>query len=641
MKNNELPLLNNINSPDDLKKLDITQLVKLSAEIREYLIDFLCSNPGHFGASLGVVELTVALHYAYNMPEDKIIWDVGHQAYAHKLLTGRKGRFHTNRLFGGISGFPSMKESEYDSFGSGHSSVSISAALGIAVADHQHNKKNNQVVAVIGDGALTGGLAYEGLNNAGIENTNLLVILNDNNMAIDQNVGAMKEYLTDITTSKTYNRLKDDVWHLLTALRKIAPQARSAAQKIENALKSALLKQSNLFESLNFRYFGPVDGHDVVYLTKILKDLKDIKGPKLLHIITKKGKGFKPAENDQTKFHAPGVFNKETGEIIKAKSSQPKILKYQEIFGHTLVDLAEQNQKIIGITPAMPSGSSLNIMMKKIPNRAYDVGIAEQHAITFAAGLATRGMRPYVTIYSSFLQRAYDQIIHDVALQNLNVVFCIDRAGLVGSDGPTHHGAYDVAFMRAIPNITVAAPINDIDLRQMMYTAQLTDVGPFSIRYPRGAAENVNWQVDFEPMEIGKGRQLTEGNDVAVLSFGTAGNNVIKAIYELQSENISVAHYDMRFVKPLDLELLGEVCQKFDKIITIENGCIIGGFGSAVMEYACENKYAGEIKRMGIPDEYIEQGTPEELEKICGFDPEGIKITVKQMVDKTIFSNVS
>lgn len=633
-------LLKNILFPEDLKKLDLTELPGLSKELRQFIIDIVSSNPGHFGASLGVVELTVALHYVFNTPYDRIVWDVGHQAYGHKILTGRREEFHTNRKYKGLSGFPNIFESEYDSFSVGHSSTSISAALGMAKAAGFKKEEDRQIVAVIGDGSMTAGLAFEGLNNAGIEKTNLLVILNDNNMAIDPNVGALKEYLLDITTSKTYNKLKDDVWNLLGHLNKLGHNYRKLAQQIENAVKSFLLKQSNLFESLNFRYFGPVDGHDVVYLTKILTDLKDIKGPKILHVVTQKGKGFKQAELNQTTWHAPGKFNKDTGEILKIKSDEPVPPKYQEVFGHTVLELAKQNEKIVGITPAMPTGSSLNIMMKEMPERTFDVGIAEQHAVTFSAGLAKEGMLPFCAIYSSFMQRAYDQVIHDVAIQNLNVVFCLDRGGLVGEDGATHHGAYDLAYMRSIPNITVSAPMNEEELRNLMYTSQLKDKGPFTIRYPRGRGVMSEWKTPFKEIPVGKGRLIRKGSDIAILSIGHIGNHVVEASKELEKKHIDVAHYDMRFVKPIDKDILHEIGKNFKNVITIEDGTVVGGFGSAVLEFMSENGYTVNIKRLGIADQFIDHGTPQELHRECGFDVEGIIKTVISMNKPNILSNV-
>src|SRR3954466_11130130 len=545
------PLLKAVDSPEDLKKLTRDQLQLVSEELRQYIIDVVSLYGGHFAASLGVVELTVALHHIYNTPYDQLVWDVGHQAYGHKILTGRRDTFISNRKYNGISGFPKRSESEYDTFGVGHSSTSISAALGMAVASKYRHQTERQHIAVIGDGALTAGLAFEGLNHAGVENSNLLVVLNDNCMSIDPNVGALKEYLTDITISPTYNKVKDEVWRLLGKISKFGPNAQEIASKIENAVKTTFLKQSNLFESLRFRYFGPVDGHDVNRLVKIMSDLKEIPGPKILHCLTVKGKGYDLAEKDQTRWHAPGLFDKISGEIFKPENNSPQPPKYQDVFGHTIVELAEKNPKIVGITPAMPSGCSLNIMMKAMPDRAFDVGIAEQHAVTFSAGLATQGLVPFCNIYSSFMQRAYDQVIHDVALQNLKVVFCLDRGGLAGADGPTHHGAYDLAYFRCIPNMIVSAPMNGEELRNLMYTAQQDDIpGPFSIRYPRGNGVMINWKTPFRRLEIGKGRKIKDGTKVAILSIGHPGNLVTQAMEHLKEKNCDPAHYDMRFVKP-------------------------------------------------------------------------------------------
>ncbi|MDX9769935.1 MAG: 1-deoxy-D-xylulose-5-phosphate synthase [Tenuifilaceae bacterium] len=638
----ELPYqyLHNINSPLDLKKLKPEELVEVSYELRQFIIDVVSSNPGHFGASLGVVELTVALHYIFNTPDDRIIWDVGHQAYGHKILTGRRDVFHTNRKYNGISGFPKRSESDYDSFGTGHSGTSISAALGMAIGSNLKSEQRH-TVAIIGDGSMTGGIAFEGLNHGGSQKNNLLVILNDNNMAIDPNVGALKEYLLDITTSQTYNKIKSDVWNLLGKLNKIGPGTRSLVQKFENALKSALLKQSNLFESLGFRYFGPVDGHDVVYLAQVLKDLKNIPGPKLLHCVTVKGKGFSPAEQNQTAWHAPGVFDKTTGQRIVITSDKPTPPRFQDVFGHTMVELAEQNEKIVGITPAMPSGCSLNIMMEKMPDRTFDVGIAEQHAVTFAAGLAAEGLVPFCNIYSSFMQRAYDQVIHDVALQNLNVVFCLDRGGLVGEDGATHHGVYDLAYMRTVPNMVVCSPLNEEELRNMMFTAQQPNMGPWSIRYPRGHGSMPEWQKPFKTIEVGTGMILREGNDLAILSVGPLGIQAAKAIDKLATEGISVAHYDMRFVKPLDTNLLSGIGKQFKTIITIEDGALMGGFGSAVLEWLNDNGFGTRVIRLGIPDRFVEHGTPQELYHECGIDAEGIyesakRVTIKKVVGKVV-----
>jgi len=628
------PHLEQIEFPKDLRdKFSIEELPQISDELRQYIIDVISEiGNSHFGASLGVVELTVALHYIFNTPDDQLVWDVGHQAYGHKILTGRRHSFHTNRTKGGISGFPKRSESEYDTFGVGHSSTSISAALGMAVANRYQNDLNKHHIAVIGDGAMTAGMAFEGMNHAGYEkDANLLIVLNDNCMSIDPNVGALKEYLTDITTSHTYNKVKDEVWKLLGKISKFGPDAQTIASKISGALKGTILKQSNLFESLNFRYFGPVDGHDVIGLAKVMADLKDIPGPKILHCLTIKGGGYKfSEEGNPTQWHAPGIFNKETGEIVKVVPKSPQPPRYQDVFGHTIVELAEKNQKIMGITPAMPSGSSLNIMMKAMPDRAFDVGIAEQHAVTFSAGLATQGMIPFCNIYSSFMQRAYDQVLHDVALQNLNVVFCLDRGGLVGADGATHHGAYDLAYMRHIPNMIVSAPMNEQELRNLMYTSQLENKGPFSIRYPRGNGVMTEWKTPFEEIEIGKGRKISNGTDIALLTIGHPGNFAQEAIKELKTSGISIAHYDMRFVKPLDEIMLHEVFSKFKKIITIEDGCLVGGFGSAVIEFMADHNYHADIKRLGIPDKYINHGTQEELWEECGFDKKGIITTIRK-----------
>ncbi len=616
-------LLSQIDFPADLRRFSEDELVQISNELRQYIIDIVSLKGGHFGASLGTVELSVALHYAFNTPYDQLVWDVGHQAYGHKMLTGRRERFHTNRIYKGLSGFPKRKESEYDTFGVGHSSTSISAALGMAVASRIKGENDRQHIAVIGDGALTGGMAFEGLNNAGTTSNNMLVVLNDNCMSIDPNVGALKEYLTDITTSHTYNRVKDEVWNLLGKISKFGPNAQAIVQKVENAVKSALLQQSNLFESLNFRYFGPVDGHDVNRLVQVFKDLKDIPGPKILHVLTVKGKGYKLAEEDQTLWHAPGLFNKDTGEILKSPSKGPEPPKYQDVFGHTLVEIAKEDKRVVGVTPAMPSGCSLNIMMREIPERAFDVGICEQHAVTFSAGMATQGLIPFCNIYSTFMQRAYDQVMHDVALQNLHVVFCLDRGGLAGADGPTHHGAYDIAYMRCLPNMVVAAPMNEQELRNMMFTGYKTP-GPMSIRYPRGNGVMSEWRTPLELIPMGKGRKLKDGDDLAILSIGHIGNIATKAVQKLEAEGMSVAHYDMRFVKPLDEELLHEIFTHHTKVITVEDGCIQGGFGSAVIEFMADNGYSAQVKRLGIPDRYIEHGTQPELWKECGYDEEGI-----------------
>ncbi len=623
-------LLAQIDSPADLKKVDKAELFNVCTELRQYIVDQVSVFGGHFGASLGVVELTVALHYVFNTPDDLLVWDVGHQAYGHKILTGRKDQFHTNRKLDGISGFPRRFESPYDTFGVGHSSTSISAALGMALADKLQGK-DNQHIAVIGDGAMTAGLAFEGMNHAGVSDTNLIIILNDNCMSIDPNVGALKDYLTDITTSHFYNKMKDEVWHMLGRIGKVAPSARQLASKVEHIIKSAILKHSNLFEALNLRYFGPVDGHDINHLVEILNDLKSIPGPKLLHCITTKGKGFALAEKDQTKWHAPGTFDKITGEIYKKTHATPQAPKYQDVFGHTLVELAEMNPKIVGITPAMPSGSSMNIMMKAMPERAFDVGIAEQHAVTLSAGMATQGILPFCNIYSSFMQRAFDQVVHDVCIQNLPVVFCLDRAGFAGADGATHHGAYDLAYMRCLPNMVVSSPMNEKELRNLMYTAQLQAQGAFTIRYPRGQGVMPEWKTPFEEIPVGKGRMVKDGEDVAILTIGHIGNYVVELESKFKAEGFNPAHFDMRFVKPLDKELLHNIFSRFEKVITVEDGCLMGGFGSAVLEFAADHHYTARIKRLGIPDEVIEQGEQIELQRLSGFDHEGILNAVREM----------
>ncbi|MFM2189698.1 MAG: hypothetical protein RL491_84 [Bacteroidota bacterium] len=633
------PLLSEINDPNDLRLLKPEQLKQVCEELRQYIIDIVSVNGGHFGASLGVVELTVAIHYAFNTPYDQLVWDVGHQAYGHKILTGRRKVFHTNRIYKGISGFPKRSESEYDTFGVGHSSTSISAALGMAVASRLQGYKDRQHVAVIGDGAMTAGLAFEGLNHGGVEDSNLLVVLNDNCMSIDPNVGALKEYLTDVTTSHTYNKVKDEIWNILGKISKFGPNAQSIAQKVENAVKSAVLKHSNLFESLRFRYFGPIDGHDVNHLVKVMNDLRDIPGPKILHCVTVKGKGYDLAEKDQTKWHAPGLFDKVTGEIFKPVIDKPQPPKYQDVFGHTLVELAEANEKVVGVTPAMPSGSSMNIMMKAFPKRSFDVGIAEQHAVTFSAGMATQGLVPFCNIYSSFMQRAYDQVVHDVALQNLQVVFCLDRGGLAGADGPTHHGSFDFAFFRCIPNMVVSAPMNEEELRNLMYTSTLHK-GPFSIRYPRGNGVMVDWRTPFKQITVGKGRKICDGEEVAILTIGHPGNFAVEACRQLEQDGFHPAHYDMRFVKPLDEEMLHEVFGKFNKIITVEDHAIQGGFGSAVAEFMIDHGYQAHITRLGIPDRFIEHGEQKELYDECGFDVNAIVKAVHQLASSPVDSTV-
>jgi 1-deoxy-D-xylulose-5-phosphate synthase len=627
-------LLDQINDPSELRKLKVDQLSEVCDELREFIIDAVSTNPGHFGASLGVVELTVALHYIFNTPYDLLVWDVGHQAYGHKILTGRKAIFHTNRKYKGISGFPKPSESIYDSFGVGHSSTSISAALGMAVASKLKKEKDRKIVAIIGDGAMTGGMSFEGLNNAAVNKSDLLVILNDNNMSIDPNVGGMSNYLLNISKSQTYNRLKRDVWDGLGKLNGFGPKARRLVQKTENALKTMLLKQSNLFEGLGFRYFGPVDGHDVVYLTEVFESLKNIPGPKLLHVITRKGKGFKQAELHQTEYHSPGKFNKVTGELLDCDCAVNKPPKFQNVFGLTIVELAEMNERIVAITPAMPTGCSLNMMMEKMPHRTFDVGIAEQHAVTFSAGLAIQGMLPFCNIYSSFMQRAYDQIIHDVAIQNLQVVFCLDRGGLVGSDGATHHGVFDLAFMRSIPNMIVSAPMDELELRNMMFTAQNENHGPFSIRYPRGCGCVIDWHQPMAVIPIGQSRQLSEGSDVAILTIGTTGIQTCRTVKMLHRDGIMAAHYDMRFVKPIDEITLHNIFMNYNRIVTIEDGVLKGGFGSAILEFMADHQYSAQIIRIGIPDKFIDHGTTEELYREYGLDQQGIYQTVKTFVQK-------
>ncbi len=624
-------LLAKVNTPADLRKLKAEELFEFCNELRDYLISTVSINGGHFGASLGVVELTTAIHYVFNTPFDQLVWDVGHQAYGHKVITGRRDQFHTNRKFNGISGFPKRDESEYDSFGVGHSSTSVSAAVGMAVAS-RFNGDGRKVVAVIGDGAMTGGMVFEGLNHGGWEKADLTVVLNDNNMSIDPNVGALKEYLTDIATSGTYNKLRDELWHLLGKVNKIGPKARSIASKLEMALTASVTKPGMLFEALGFRYFGPIDGHDVNHLVRVLADLKKIPGPKLLHCVTVKGKGYTHAEKDQTKWHAPGLFDKITGEIFQSLPSAPQAPKYQDVFGHTIVELAKQNEKVMGVTPAMPSGCSLKYMLEEMPDRSFDVGIAEQHAVTFSAGLATQGLIPFCNIYSTFMQRAYDQVVHDVALQKLPVIFCLDRAGLAGADGPTHHGAFDLAYFRCIPNMVVAAPMDEPELRNLMFTATEYGKGPFSIRYPRGRGVTVDWRTQMELIPVGKGRKLSEGEGIAILTIGHPGNFAQAAIKELQSQGVSPAHYDMRFVKPLDERMLHEVFSRFDQLITVEDGCIQGGFGSAVLEFMVDHGYHCHVVRLGIPDDFIAHGTQEELWAQCKYDQAAIIKSVKELV---------
>lgn len=617
--------LQSIQSPEDLRKLPPNQLPEVCQELRQKIIDELSCNPGHFASSLGVIELTVALHYVFQTPYDRIVWDVGHQAYGHKILTGRRDQFRTNRQLNGIRPFPSPEESEYDTFTCGHASNSISAALGMAVAAKKHGENKRHVVAIIGDGSMSGGLAFEGLNNASSTPNNLLIILNDNNMAIDRSVGGMKQYLLNLQTSAGYNRFRYKLSRLFSKWGLMNDEGRKRWIRFNNSLKSLLAQQQNVFEGMNIRYFGPIDGHDVNTLAKVLRDIKDMEGPKLLHIHTTKGKGFGPAEKAATEWHAPGKFDKETGErILTDTEGLPPL--FQDVFGETLLELAQQNEQIVGVTPAMPSGCSMNILMKAMPERGFDVGIAEGHAVTFSGGMAKDGLLPFCNIYSSFMQRAYDHVIHDVAIQKLNVVFCLDRAGLVGQDGPTHHGAFDLAYMRPIPNLTIASPFDEHELRKLMYTAQLPNQGPFVIRYPRGRGVLTDWRCPLEAIEIGKGRLLKEGSDIAVLTLGPIGNAARQAIEKAEKQSgKSIAHYDLRFLKPLDEELLHEVGKNFQKIVTIEDGVLKGGMGSALLEFMADHSYTPIVKRIGIPDEFVQHGKPEELYQLCGMDCQTIE----------------
>ena len=630
--------INKINSPIDLKAVNKNDLPAVCAELRQFIIDEVSKNPGHLGSSLGVVELTVALHYVFNTPYDRIVWDVGHQAYGHKILTGRRDSFHTNRQFKGLCGFPSPKESEYDAFGVGHSSTSISAALGMSVASLLKDEKNRNVVAVIGDGAMTGGLAFEGLNNTSVDKNNLLIILNDNQMAIDPVQGGFTQYLVDITTSQTYNKIRFKAANLLKRLNIITDDNIRRITQFNTSIKATLTNHNNIFEGLNIRYFGPVDGHDVEGLVRILSDIKDFKGPKVLHCITKKGKGYEPAEKSATLWHAPGKFDVETGErnaMVSTVSSPPL---FQEVFGQTLLELALKNDKIVGVTPAMPSGCSMIIMQKDLPGRVFDVGIAEGHAVTFSAGMAKEGLVPFCNIYSSFMQRAYDNVIHDVALQGLNVIMCLDRSGIVGSDGATHHGLFDLAYMRCIPQLTISAPRNEIELRNLMFTGQQTDMGPFVIRYPRGKGTIINWREPMKALPIGKGECLKEGRDLAVITIGTMARPAQKAIEQIETEyQTTIAHYDIRYLKPLDEIMLHEIAKKFKQIITIEDGVIQGGFGSAVLEFMSDNNYSTPVKRLGIPDSFIEHGTPEELYTMLGLDADGIAKSIAECMKSLKF----
>ena len=623
-------LLNALDNPEDLRRLTPEQLPEVCHELRQDIIKEVSCNPGHFAASLGVVELTVALHYVFNTPYDRLVWDVGHQAYGHKILTGRRDTFSTNRKMGGIRPFPSPEESEYDTFTCGHASNSISAALGMAVAAMKKGERDRHVVAVIGDGSMSGGLAFEGLNNVSSTPNNLLIILNDNDMAIDRSVGGMKQYLFNLTTSNRYNQLRFKTSQLLFKMGILNEDRRKALIRLGNSLKSLVAQQQNIFEGMNIRYFGPVDGHDVQNIARILRDIKDMEGPKVLHLHTIKGKGFEPAEKHPGIWHAPGKFDPETGKrLIADTNGMPPL--FQDVFGHTLVELAEQNPRIVGVTPAMPTGCSMNFLMEQMPGRAFDVGIAEGHAVTFSGGMAKDGLLPFCNIYSSFMQRAYDNVIHDVAIQRLPVVLCLDRAGLVGEDGPTHHGMFDLAYMRPIPNLTVSSPMDEHELRRLMYTAQLPDKGPFVIRYPRGRGVLVDWKCPLEEIPVGRGRKLKEGRDLAVITIGPIGNTAAHAIAQVEKENPkqSIAHYDLRFLKPLDEELLHKIGTRFNHIITIEDGIKAGGMGSAVLEFMADHGYSPKLQRIGIPDHFIEHGTAAQLYALCGLDEEGIKKVLK------------
>ena len=616
----QYPLLNTIDSPEQLRTLAVEQLPQLCAELRGKIIHELAVNPGHFAASMGAVDLTVALHYVYQTPYDRIVWDVGHQAYGHKILTGRRDRFDTNRKFKGIAPFPTPLESEFDTFACGHASNSISAALGMAVAAMQKGETNRHVVAVIGDGSMSGGLAFEGLNNVSSTPNDMLIILNDNDMAIDRSVGGMKQYLFNLTTSNSYNQLRFRLSKLLFRMGLLNEERRKALIRFANSLKSMAAMQQNIFEGMNIRYFGPVDGHDVMKLVKTLRDIKELQGPKLLHLHTCKGKGFAPAEQDPGPWHAPGRFDPQTGIRFKEDESQLPP-KFQDVFGHTLVELAEQNPRIVGVTPAMPTGCSMNIMMERMPKRTFDVGIAEGHAATFSGGMAKEGLQPFCNIYSSFMQRAYDNIIHDIALLRLPVVLCLDRAGLVGEDGPTHHGAFDMACLRPIPNLTIASPMDEHELRRLMFTAQLPDKGAFVIRYPRGRGVLVDWRCPLEEVPVGKGRRLKEGRDLAVITIGPIGHTAAQAIVQVEAEGaLRIAHYDLRFLKPLDEELLREVGERFEHIVTVEDGVRQGGMGSAVLEWLTDHGYHPQVTRLGLPDQFVEHGSVKQLQALCGID---------------------
>lgn len=624
---NHTSLLNNINSPADLRKLKEEQLPQVCAELRNFIIESLSQNPGHFASSLGTVELTVALHYVFDTPTDKVVWDVGHQAYGHKIITGRRERFHTNRKLGGLKPFPSPDESEYDAFVAGHASNSISAALGLAVAAEKL-QRDEKIVAVIGDGAMSGGLAFEGLNNVSSTPNNLLIILNDNNMSIDKSVGGMSQLLISMHSSHLYNKIRYKTARMLTKIGLLNQQRAKSLTRFNNGLKAMLFKQQNIFEGMCTRYFGPIDGHDVRELVRMLKLVKDMRGPKMLHIHTIKGKGYKPAEKNATLWHQPGLFDAETGERIV---SNDKVPRFQDVFGETLLEIAQQNPNVVGITPAMPSGCSMNILGKEMPDRFFDVGIAEGHAVTFAAGLAKGGAMPFCNIYSSFMQRGYDNIIHDAALQRVNMVLCLDRAGIVGEDGPTHHGAFDLACLRPIPNITIASPYDEHELRRLMYTAQQPDMGTFVIRYPRGKGSLSDWRCPLEKIEVGKGRCIKDGDDIALLTLGPIGKKMQCVVEQASEQGISVAHYDMRFLKPIDQEILHAIGKKFSKIVTIEDACVTGGLGSAVVEFMAANDYTPTIRCIGIPDKFVEHGTTDELYKICGMDSDTVLDTIVKL----------
>ena len=635
MSNNEyinehFPLLSAIDSPADLRKLDVAMLPKVCEELRRFMVHFLSSNPGHFASSMGAVEINVALHYVFDTPNDRLVWDVGHQAYAHKILTGRRDRFCENRTMGGLSGFPNPSESPYDTFMAGHASNSISAALGMSIASELKGEQR-KIVAVIGDASISGGLAFEGLNNVSAHPNNMLIVLNDNDMSIDENVGALSAYMTKLTTSKRYNNIRYKLYQFLRRRHIITDKGKGLVLRFNNAMKSLLSGQQNIFEGLNIRYFGPFDGHDVVQLVKTFRDVKDMTGPKIVHLHTRKGKGYKPAEENPAVWHAPGKFNEETGERIVGDTSG-KPLKYQDVFGHTLVQLAKQNDRVVGITAAMPSGTSMSMLQEAMPERTFDVGISEGHAVTFSGGLAKDGMHPFCAIYSSFLQRGFDHIIHDVAIQHLPVTFCIDRAGLVGEDGVTHHGAYDLAYLSCIPGLTVSAPMDEHYLRHLMYTSQLEGKGPFAIRYPRGGGVNVDWECEMKELPVGKGRRLADGEQLAVLSIGTIGNEVQKALAMLKEKGIFVAHYDMIFLKPIDQAILEEVAAKYRHVITVEDGTVVGGLGSRVAQWMASRPQAPRITMLGIPDEFVHQGTVAQLKAQCGIDAASIYHSIESIL---------